>query len=90
MVTIEDIQTYVVNLRRRPDRRARMEALLPAELKAEYTSDWDIPMDGHQLTHEVLAEHGYALYEGWQLVESDNPWWNRPLKWVRWAARSRT
>lgn len=79
MVGLDDIQTFVVNLRRRLDRRARMERLLPPELKAEYTSDWDIPMDGHLLTHEVMAEHGYKLFD-WQ-IESDNPWWNRPLKW---------
>lgn len=76
---VDDIQTYVVNLRRRPDRRTWMETLLPEELRAEYTSDWNVPMDGHLLTHELLDAHDYKLFD-WQ-IPSMNPWWSRPLKW---------
>lgn len=70
------MQTYVVNLRRRPDRRARMERVLPARWTAQFTSDWDGPMDGQSIDPDDLP--GFELYP-WQ-IPSDNPWWSRPLK----------
>lgn len=70
------MKTYVVNLRRRPDRRARMERLLPASWDVQYTSDWDGPMDGQAIDPAHLP--GFGLYP-WQ-IPSDNPWWSRPLK----------
>jgi len=34
-------KTYVVNLKRRPNRRARMERVLPGTWDVQFTSDWD-------------------------------------------------
>lgn len=73
-----DLRTYVVNLRRRPDRRAWMERTLPGELDPIYTSDWDDLFDGHDLDRQRIERAGYRLFP-WQ-TEADNPWWSRPLK----------
>lgn len=78
-VTAGDLRFYVVNLRRRPERRRRMERLLPDELDVTFTSDWDGPFDGRELDREVLAESGYRLFP-WR-ISSSNPWWNRVLTW---------
>ena len=76
--TTADLRTYVINLPRRADRRERMRQILPSELSATYTSDWNGPFDGSSLRPEDLQRTGYRLFP-WQ-TESDNPWWNRPLK----------
>ncbi|MGI5506340.1 glycosyltransferase family 25 protein [Lentzea sp. CA-135723] len=68
----------MVNLLRRPDRREWIQRTLPPELGVTFTSDWDGPFDGRDLTRETLEIAGYQLFL-WQ-IESDNPWWNRPLK----------
>jgi glycosyl transferase, family 25 len=70
------MKTYVVNLKRRPDRRARMEHMLPASWDVQFTSDWDGPMDGQAIDPDRLP--GFGLYR-WELP-CDNPWWSRPLK----------
>jgi collagen beta-1,O-galactosyltransferase len=70
------MKVYVVNLKRRPDRRERMERLLPREWQAEYTTDWPGPLDGQTLDPDALP--GFRLFP-WQ-ISADNPWWNRPLK----------
>lgn len=75
-MTARRLKTYVVNLKRRPDRRARMEHVLPASWDVQFTSDWDGPMDGQAIDPDDLP--GFELYP-WE-VASDNPWWSRPLK----------
>jgi collagen beta-1,O-galactosyltransferase len=70
------MKTYVVNLKRRADRRVRMERQLPATWDAQFTSDWDGPMDGQAIDPDDLR--GFGLYP-WERP-SDNPWWSRPLK----------
>lgn len=75
-MTTRRLKTYVVNLKRRPDRRARMEHILPASWDAKFTSDWDGPMDGQAIDPDDLP--GFELYP-WEIA-SDNPWWSRPLK----------
>lgn len=78
VVTPADIRSYVINLPRRPDRRAGITRSLPPELPVTFTSDWDGPFDGRQLTRHVIEQSGYTLF-AWQ-IDSDNPWWRRPLK----------
>jgi GR25 family glycosyltransferase involved in LPS biosynthesis len=56
-----------------------MTRRLPAELPITFTSDWDGPFDGHDLDCASLDAAGYRLFP-WQ-IESDNPWWSRPLKY---------
>jgi GR25 family glycosyltransferase involved in LPS biosynthesis len=56
-----------------------MTRTLPPELKVTFTSDWSGPFDGQSLTRQQLDAAGYALFP-WQ-IESDNPWWARPLKY---------
>jgi glycosyl transferase family 25 len=75
-MTPQRLKTYVVNLKRRADRRARMERVLPAAWDVQFTSDWDGPMDGQAIDPDDLP--GFALYP-WE-IPSDNPWWSRPLK----------
>ena len=53
---------YIVNLRRRPDRRTLIEAQLPPELPAQFTSDWETEIDGHLLDHGALEAAGVRLY----------------------------
>ena len=72
----QGLKTYVVNLKRRPDRRARMERVLPAAWDVQFTSDWDGPMDGQAIDPDHLP--GFGTYQ-WE-IPSDNPWWSRPLK----------
>jgi glycosyl transferase family 25 len=76
--TLDDLSIYVINLRRRVDRREWMRAQLNG-LDATYTSDWHGPYDGLVLSRASLESAGYGLFD-WQL-DSDNPWWNRPLKY---------
>lgn len=40
------MKVFVVNLARRPDRRARMERILPRGWDVEFTTDWPGPLDG--------------------------------------------
>ncbi|RJO77668.1 glycosyltransferase family 25 protein [Nocardia panacis] len=75
----DGVATYVVNLPRRPDRRAWIRSQLPDTLPATYTSDLDTLIDGNQLTLAGLHSAGIKLFD-WQ-IDSDNPWWNRPLKY---------
>lgn len=79
MITPADLRTYVVNLPRRPDRRTWMIKTLPPDLPVTFTSDWTGPFDGHELTRNQLEATGYKLFP-WK-IESDNPWWSRPLKY---------
>jgi hypothetical protein len=55
------VRTYIVNLKRRADRRQRIEALLPAFLEPEFTTDWEGPLDGKDLAADALA--GYGLFD---------------------------
>jgi glycosyl transferase, family 25 len=75
-MTAPRLKAYVVNLKRRADRRARMERVLPAAWDVQFTSDWEGPMDGQDIDLDDLP--GFELYP-WA-VPSDNPWWSRPLK----------
>lgn len=77
-VTLADIRTYVINLKRRPDRRDHMTQVLTPQLEPIFTSDWNGPFDGHDLDLAGLREGGYRLFP-WR-VDSANPWWSRPLK----------
>jgi glycosyl transferase, family 25 len=70
------MNVFVVNLARRPDRRARMESALPGGWSVEYTTHWSGPVDGAAISPGDLA--GFGLFP-WQTA-SANPWWNRPLK----------
>jgi collagen beta-1,O-galactosyltransferase len=70
------MNVFVVNLARRPDRRARMERILPPGWSVEYTTHWPGPRDGAAIEPTDLG--GLGLFD-WQ-IESHNRWWNRPLK----------
>jgi collagen beta-1,O-galactosyltransferase len=79
LITASEIRTYVINLPRRPDRRAWIARSLPPALHTTFTSDWSGPFDGHELRRADLEVAGYKLFP-WQ-IESDNSWWSRPLKY---------
>ncbi len=68
-------KVYVINLRRRPDRRQRMHRILPPDLDVTFTSDWSGPFDGRNLQPSDLV--GYHFFP-WQIA-SANTWWNRPM-----------
>jgi glycosyl transferase family 25 len=78
-VSVRDLRSYVVNLPRRADRRAHLTAQLPEGLPTVFTSDWEGPFDGQTLSLDQLRQAGYQLFS-WE-IESDNPWWSRPLKY---------
>ena len=71
------MKAFVLNLKRRKDRKEQVRAQLPDYFETYFTSDWDGPMDGQDLTNEVLQEHGFSLFP-WEL-QSQNRWWNRPM-----------
>lgn len=73
-----NISTYVINLKRRADRRRRFANTVPAGLDPVYTSDWDRVCDARDLERVGLDKIGVGLFP-WQ-IESGNPWWNRPLR----------
>lgn len=79
MIDLDSIAAYIVNLPRRPDRRAWIHARLPTELSVTYTSDFDTVFDGHKLARTDLRALGIKLFD-WK-TDSDNSWWNRPLKY---------
>jgi glycosyl transferase, family 25 len=79
VITSADISTYVINLPRRPDRRAWLASSLPSDLSVTFTSDWSGHFDGHKLSRDDLQRAGYKLFP-WQ-IQSENSWWNRPLKY---------
>lgn len=70
------MNVFVVNLARRPDRRARMERVVPSAWNAEYTTHWPGPLDGASIKPGDL--NGFGLFP-WE-IESDNEWWSRPLR----------
>lgn len=74
----DTIRTYVINLERRPDRRNHVKRCLPSQLAPILTSDWLDEFDGRRITRDGLDAAGIGLF-AWQ-IESDNPWWSRPLK----------
>jgi glycosyl transferase, family 25 len=78
VISAADLGTYVVNLRRRPDRRRRMTTLLPGELRVRFTSDWSGPFDGLDLDRRIVEAAGYRLFP-WKLP-SANAWWDRSLR----------
>ena len=71
------MKAFVVNLKRRKDRKEQVKAQLPEYFETYFTSDWDGPMDGISLTAEMLQQHGFFLFP-WEM-QSDNRWWNRPM-----------
>jgi collagen beta-1,O-galactosyltransferase len=71
------VKAFVLNLKRRKDRKKHVLAQLPEFFETYFTSDWDGPMDGQSLTDETLQKHGFALFP-WKL-KSKNRWWNRPM-----------
>jgi glycosyl transferase family 25 len=77
---LENCRTYVVNLRRREDRRRHMEKQLPEGLPAVFTSDLDGPFDGLDLDLEKVQRAGCGLFD-WPLPEGStgNPYWERNL-----------
>lgn len=79
MIPARDVQTYVINLPRRTDRRAEISRSLPHDLPVIFTSDWDDRFDGRTLSLDDLTNAGYTLFP-WP-IESTNRWWNRPLKY---------
>jgi len=80
---LKQMKVFVINLKRRPDRLEHVrKALPPAWLTAaEFTTGWPGPVDGSTITGgDTLREAGISLYDGWKLPDSNNAWWNRPLK----------
>src|SRR5690242_20063263 len=70
------LEVYVINLRRRPDRKRRMMQSLPPDVNVTFTSDWPGSFDGRDLSPADMA--GYQFFP-WQ-IPSANRWWNRPMK----------
>ena len=71
------MNVFVVNLARRPDRRARMERILPRELVASSTRPTG-PGRSTAPRSSPPTSRGFGLFD-WE-IDSHNEWWNRPLK----------
>jgi glycosyl transferase family 25 len=71
------ITTFIINLRRRLDRKRRMGAALPTCLRSGSEICWTEAIDGRHVDAHDLR--GFALFPSWN-IESSNPWWSRPLK----------
>lgn len=69
------MKTYVINLKRRTDRREYMRVILPPKLAPEFTTHWVGPLDGKEIDSISLV--GYGIFP-WK-IDSTNKWWNRPL-----------
>ncbi len=70
------LHTYIINLRRRPDRRRYMQSILQPGMDCEFTTSWQGPLDGKDLTPDSLQ--GYGLFP-WKIA-ADNRWWCRSLR----------
>jgi glycosyl transferase, family 25 len=91
-----EMKVFVVNLKRRKDRKEQIIAQLPAYFETYFTSDWEGPMDGRYLTTQMLNEHGFSVFP-WE-IESENRWWSRPINsgeigcavshWLSWQKAS--
>ena len=53
-----------------------MESILPPEIKPEFSTYWKGPFDGRKLNASMLKGYGFFRWK----IDSDNQWWNRPLK----------
>jgi len=71
------MKAFIVNLKRRKDRKNQIEAQLPNYFEPYYTSDWEGPLDGKYLDTQAIKNNGFSLFP-WEM-ESDNRWWNRPM-----------
>jgi len=70
------IKCYIINLKRRADRRCRMEKDLPPFLHSEFTTFWEDSLDSVDINEVTLRNFGLFPWK----IDSDNKWWNRPLK----------
>ncbi|WP_035665523.1 glycosyltransferase family 25 protein [Bradyrhizobium sp. Ec3.3] len=71
------IPVYVVSLARRDDRRASIAAQLPKN--SDLLFSWEIGGDFDHRDFPQALPKGIKFFP-WK-IESENPWWNRPLKY---------
>lgn len=78
-VKIADLPTYVVTLARRKDRRIRLENEASAiGLRSLYfNTDLGLEVDARTIDP---SNHPEIEFFPWQLAETDNKWWRRPMK----------
>ncbi|KAA1242919.1 glycosyltransferase family 25 protein [Aquimarina sp. RZ0] len=71
------IKTYIVNLNRRGDRKKELITKIPRILDYQFISDLGLDCDGN-----LLTENDFDTINcfDWQLHESNNGYYNRPLK----------
>jgi hypothetical protein len=60
---------YVVNLAHRGDRLAHIKKELPVKWMehSSFTTHWEGPRDGRNMSLDTLEEAGVAMYAGWEL-----------------------
>lgn len=79
----KQIQVYVINLKRRPDRLQEVVKVIPPRWlsHAIFTTDWPGPVDGQLIqTEQDLQNAGISLFPNWEIPGSPNPYWSRPIK----------
>lgn len=54
-----------------------MEQMLPSDLDATFTSDWEGPLDGREIDQGSVKD--FRLFSDWRIT-STNQYWNRRLK----------
>lgn len=85
-------EIYCINIRKRPDRLRKFkrdtEHKLESELglKVQYTTDWDMNLNGEDITPEWLKNNNIKPYDKWNMGElqlyegnAEWGWWSRDL-----------
>tara|TARA_R100000664_G_scaffold29214_1_gene40972 strand:+ start:867 stop:1637 length:771 start_codon:yes stop_codon:yes gene_type:complete len=81
-------EIYCINIKKRPDRLRKFkrdtEHLLETELglKVQYTTDWDMNLNGEDITPEWLKNNNISAYDKWNMKEQQ---WYEEAEWGWWS-----
>ena len=81
-------EIYCINIKKRPDRLRKFkrdtEPLLESELglKVQYTTDWDMNLNGEDITPEWLEKNNISAYDKWNMKEQQ---WYEEAEWGWWS-----
>jgi len=78
-VTLAELPTYVVTLARRSDRRVRLEKEASAIGLRSLYFNTDLGLEVDARTLESSGHPSVELFP-WELAQTDNKWWRRPMK----------
>ena len=72
---------YIISLKFDDDQLERWKTEIREKLIPSYEGPiiGKRPVNGANITDTWLRENDYTLYDKWQIKESPNDYWNRPL-----------